>query len=562
MDKVLVVDDKATNRQILQEMLTSIGLDVVQATDGLEAVEMFQQNLPSLVLMDIEMPNMDGIEATRLIKQAAGDTFVPVIMISGVGDNEVIRRSIETGGDDFIHRPFSCEVLQAKITAIQRIRDLYQNVQRLESIRRHEHNVAEEIFSNAVDKGNVTFDQIKIHKRAASTFSGDVQITARRPNGDINILLGDFTGHGLTSVVGALPLAETFRAMTSKGYEAEQILTQINRKLHSILPTGLFLAADMVTLSPNGQCKIWNGGMPDIFVLSSDGEVRLRIESGDPPLGIVPQLPDLNIRLIQVEPDEKILLMSDGVLEARSNDDEYFGEQRLLWAVKLGSREGNIIGRIMRSVDSFLRDYEQDDDISLIEIPGKISFPLEQEAVLPLVSQVDTSEEESAGWTWSIRLQGGNLKVVNPVAIAISQLQEVEGPSEQWQDVFTILTELFVNALDHGVLKLPSSLKSSAEGFSEYFAQREEGLLHLDNDHYVSIAMSIVKLQQESMLKITVNDSGVGFDHAHWLEKISGPNYENPGLSGRGIMLVKELCQSLEYSYDGTKVSAEYAWRG
>ncbi len=560
--KALVVDDQLINRELLQTMLAAIGFDVILASDGQEAVDLFVQHLPSLVLMDIEMPQMDGIEATRLIKEAAGETFVPVIIISGLEGDEVIRRSIEMGGDDFIHRPFSYEVLRAKVKAIQRISDLYREVQRLYELRRHEESVAEEIFSNAIEQDNITFDQIKLRKRPASIFSGDVQITAIRPNGDINILLGDFTGHGLTSVVGALPLAETFRAMTRKGYEAEQVLAQINRKLHGLLPTGLFLAASMVTLSSSGRCAIWNGGMPDILILSPDGEIRQRIESGDPPLGIISNLPDMNFTFIQLEADDKILLMSDGVLEARNKENEYFGEQRLVWAAKLGCREGDLLGRIMRSVDNFLKGNEQDDDISLIEIPGRIDM---SRSVLtePSIKPTFIQEDEKAGWTWSIRLQGNNLKRVNPVAIALSQLQEVEGSGEHWHDVFTILTELFVNALDHGVLNLPSSLKSSADGFSEYFAQRELGLQQLKSTCYVSIHLASIQVAgQANLLKITVQDSGSGFDHAQWLAKLVERENNQMGLAGRGIMLVQALCESLTYSDDGASVIAEYMWGG
>ena len=561
-EKVLVVDDQLINRELLQTMLRKIGFDVILASNGQQAVDLFVQHLPALVLMDIEMPHMDGIEATCLIKEVAGDVFVPVIMISGLDGDDVIRRSIEMGGDDFIRRPFSYEVLRAKIKAMQRISGLYREVQRLYVLRRHEEDVAEEIFSNAIEKDNITFDQIKLYKRAASIFSGDVQITAIRPNGDINILLGDFTGHGLTSVVGALPLAETFRAMTRKGYEAEQVIAQINRKLHGLLPTGLFLAASMVTMSGNGRCTIWNGGMPDILILSADGEVRQRIESGDPPLGIIPDMPDMNFTFTQVEPDDKILLVSDGVLEARNNDNEYFGEQRLLWAAKLGCREGDLLGRIIRSVDTFLKGHEQDDDISLIEIPGRINMNTSVLAE-PSVKQTLVKEDESAGWTWSIRLQGNNLKRVNPVAIALSQLQEVEGPGEHWHDVFTVLTELFVNALDHGVLSLPSSLKSSAGGFAEYFTQREASLQQLESSCYVSIHLVSVKAAgQPSLLKITVQDSGAGFDHARWLSKIAERANDDIGLAGRGIMLVQALCQSLTYSEDGASVTAEYIWGG
>lgn len=560
-DTVLIVDDRQTNREILKEMLLQSGFKVLLAADGAEAVEVFAEHLPGTVLMDIVMPRMDGIEATRQIKALMGSTFVPVIMISGLEDEETIRRSIDAGGDDFIRRPFSLEVLRAKVRAFQRISTLYSEVQGLYSLRRREEEVAEQIFSDAVESGNVATDQVGLCKRAAETFSGDVLLTAWRPNGDLNILLGDFTGHGLSSVVGALPLAETFRAMTRKGYEAEEILQQINRKLHALLPTGMFLAAAMVTAAREGNYKVWNGGMPDVLVLSGDGEVKQRVISGDPPLGIVGRLSGLTFTMVNLAKTDRILLLSDGVIEARNGQDEYFGETRLLWAVRQGCQEGALINRVMRSVDMFLKQNPQDDDISLIEIPGRIKPQAEGRTHLPAASAFFEPVSEKSAWQWSLQLQGNNLKTVNPVAIALSHLQEVEGPSEHWHHVFTVLTELYVNALDHGVLQLSSSLKSTPEGFSEYFKEREARLGQLKPDQYVRIQLSHQVFETWGSLRIQVKDSGAGFNYRGWLEKVSArAQSAEPMFSGRGIVLISELCHALEYSDDGSLALAEYRW--
>ncbi len=559
VEKVLVVDDKLSNRLVLEKMISSMGMDVFLAEDGIDAIEKFKLHRPSLVLIDIVMPRMDGINATRELKALAGETFIPIIMISGLEDESIVRNAIEAGGDDFVRRPFSFEILSSKVKAMLRISQLYHDVQSMYSLRKREEEVAEQIFSEAVERANVATDQIKLHKRPAATFSGDVLLTARRPNGDINILLGDFTGHGLTSVVGALPLAETFRAMTSKGYEADEVLSQINRKLHKILPTGMFLAASMVTLSRNGRCTLWNGGMPDILVIKPSGEVRVRIESNDPPLGIIPNLSGMHITPMQVADNERILLISDGVVEARNDESEYFGEERFLAAVAEGGRQGKLLETVLKSVDNFLKGHEQDDDISLIEIPGRI-----QEASTVRHKSSGSVSSPNSEWSWLLKLHGGNLKRINPVAIALSQLQELEGPRDNWQEVFTVLTELYVNALDHGVLKLPSSLKSTSEGFTEYFRQREVRLDQLGKDDFILIKLKYRGSPDDGCLTLTVIDSGSGFDVSSVLAKVDlnlAGEHSTPALHGRGIGLIRELCSSLAYEASGCQVVAEYHWQ-
>jgi CheY-like chemotaxis protein len=556
---VLIVDDMRLNREILGQMVQELGIKVAFANDGLEAVEQYKNLKPDLVLMDINMPGQDGVEATRQIKELAGDGFIPVIFVSGAEGQDVIRKAIDAGGDDYIQRPFPFELLEGKIVALLRISNLYGQVAHLNRLRAREEEVAEQLFSGAVLSGNVAQDQIRIHKQAAETFSGDVQLSAFRPNGDLNVLLGDFTGHGLTSTVGALPLSETFRAMTAKGYDAEEIIVQINRKLHSLLPTGMFLATGIVTLGLDGSAKIWNGGLPDIMIVS-EGQVRSRVISNHPPLGILRNLSALNFEHHKLDPEDHILLLSDGVLEAESATGDMFGEQRLLNTIgeQVYEKDTNLVELILSGLSIFVGDHPQKDDTSLIDIPGEI-FVEQQEKAPATAGQepVVLEPTELDIWNWSIELQGKSLGRINPVAQALSRLQESEGNGDHWHNVFSVLTELFVNALDHGVLKLESSLKSTPEGFAEYFSEREKRLENLTSGA-VSLYMQHTRMQNGGRLKVQIEDSGEGFDYESWCN--SNKSQETNMFSGRGIALVKELCESVRYDNGGSKVEIVYSY--
>ena len=118
--KVLVVDDTATNRQILQVFLRKLGLRVEVAADGAEAVERFKSGAPDLVLMDVMMPVMDGFEATRRIKQLCGDRWVPVVFLSALDKEENLVTGLDAGGDDYLHKPVSFVVLDAKLRSLTR----------------------------------------------------------------------------------------------------------------------------------------------------------------------------------------------------------------------------------------------------------------------------------------------------------------------------------------------------------------------------------------------------------------------------------------------------------
>ena len=555
---VLIADDMTLNQRLLEKMVVNMGLVAEFASDGFEAVEKYLALKPSLILMDVNMPGMGGIEAARQIKHLAAENFIPIIFVSGAEGQDIIRKAIDAGGDDFIQRPFPFELLEGKIVALRRISELYQQVAELNQIRQSEVEVAEQLFSGAIESSNVGLETIRMHKQPATTFSGDVQLTAYRPNGDLNVLLGDFTGHGLTSTLGALPLAETFRAMTAKGYAAEEVIAQINAKLYRLLPTGLFLAVAVVTLEVDGTARIWNGGLPDVMVFSQ-GELVQRVSSSHPPLGILPQVNELNFEISNIKPEDHILMISDGVLEAENAEGDMFGEARMFAAITDPQyrHKYSLVDSVLTSLQHFARDFPQRDDISLIDIPGN---SVQSERSFTATSQLEPDNEASDDldvWDWGLELQGRSLARIDPVAQALSRLQESEGEGEHWHTVFSILTELYVNALDHGVLKLESSLKDSPEGFARYFSEREKRLETLSWGS-VSVHVQHARLAAGGRVFIRIEDSGEGFDYESWL---SNENTFNIGmLSGRGIELVSGLCESVEYSNHGATVEVVYVY--
>jgi two-component system cell cycle response regulator DivK len=113
--RILVVEDHEDNRQILRDLLASGGFDMIEAENGAEAVIAAEANRPDLILMDIQLPVVDGYEATRRIKANPLLKAIPIIAITSYalsGDEEKTRRA---GCDDYVTKPFSPRQLLAKI---------------------------------------------------------------------------------------------------------------------------------------------------------------------------------------------------------------------------------------------------------------------------------------------------------------------------------------------------------------------------------------------------------------------------------------------------------------
>jgi two-component system cell cycle response regulator DivK len=115
--RILVVEDQEDNRQILRDLLTKAGFDMIEAENGEDAVALAQASRPDLILMDIQLPILDGYEATRRIKADPNLKSIPIIVVTSYalsGDEEKARLA---GCDDYVAKPFSPRQLLAKIKA-------------------------------------------------------------------------------------------------------------------------------------------------------------------------------------------------------------------------------------------------------------------------------------------------------------------------------------------------------------------------------------------------------------------------------------------------------------
>ena len=115
--KILVVDDEASIRRILETRLKMAGYNVVTAEDGEEAVELFNKINPDLVILDVMMPKMDGYGVTREIRRVSD---IPIIILTALGDVSERITGLELGADDYVIKPFSPKELEARVKAVLR----------------------------------------------------------------------------------------------------------------------------------------------------------------------------------------------------------------------------------------------------------------------------------------------------------------------------------------------------------------------------------------------------------------------------------------------------------
>jgi two-component system, HptB-dependent secretion and biofilm response regulator len=556
--KILVVDDDRTNRMVLNALVASEGYCVILAQNGAEAVEVYARDRPDIVLMDIMMPVMDGYEATRRIKALSGDGFVPVVFLTALCDDDSLAKCIEVGGDDFMTKPCNRVVLMAKIQSYARLKRLYATLkaqnQELEGFQARlsrEHEVAEQIFTAITGAGRLSAPNIHYLLSPMANTSGDLILAAYTPSGGQHILLGDFAGHGLSAALGAIPVSDIFYSMSAKGFHICDIVREINAKLFNRLPTGFFLAACLVEVDAmQRSARVWNGGIPAAILMRGGKGICRRIESRNLPLGIVSS-EELcgEMESIELQQGDRMYIYSDGVIESTDLAGRMFGLERLEGCLCADEAPaGDRFDWIKSQLAKFRGDEPQNDDITLVEIIFDLA--LTQDA-----PEVTGTANSTAEWRCDLELSAGRLRDFDDLPGIVDLMVRANGMENHRGRLYTIVTELFNNAVDHGVLMLDNKLKGSDAGFYAYYDAREAALLSAERG-YVKLSLSCRQSVAQRQVSIRVEDSGPGFDAGDGIIDLNA----NIGFSGRGISLVRSLCSEVLFHRGGNTVEAVYQW--
>lgn len=559
--RILVADDNNSDRLLISAILKKQGHEVIAASDGLEAVELFKQERPEMVLLDALMPRMDGFEAAEIIKSIAGEEFVPVIFLTSLKEADSLALCLEAGGDDFIAKPYNSIILKAKLNAFQRMRGMHRTVQlQRDQIANHnehlirEQEVAKRVFDKVAHGGCLNAPNIQHLLSPLAVFNGDVLLAAFSPSGGMYVLLGDFTGHGLSAAIGAMPLAQTFYSMTEKGFSVTDLLRELNSKLKSILPVGLFCCSCIVHLDfVERSIEVWNGGLPDCFLYRAvNGEI-VSLPSSHLPLGVLSERDfKADTQIYEMDTGDRVYLWSDGIHEAVNPEGDMFGEGRLRAVFNDVDDPAKLFDTIVHRVNNFVGPHEHTDDVSLVEVemvePEVLSHQLHgMRRGAVFVGPRD--------WSLSYEARPDTLRDFNPLPFLLHMLMEVPGLRSQSGQLYTILAELYSNALEHGVIGLDSKLKASPEGFADYYRMRSERLACLV-DGYVRFGLTYKGGDLGGVLTVSVNDSGPGFDYQSRSSDLTDANR----YSGRGLSLLRSMCQRLEFFGRGNEVEVEFRW--
>ena len=384
--KILAVDDNIVNIKVLTQYLLKQNYEVITAESGEEAIEKFQSESPDIILMDIMMGGISGLEATARIKALAGTKWVPVIFMSALASEEDKIKGLEVGGDDYITKPVEFNILGAKLKAVRRIADI-QNKLSETMAELHEYKEAEEreqmmaydLMESLFSSGDLEGKDFHIWHIPATRFSGDLIVAEKYSDSRLYLLHADSTGHGLTAALPLLPVSQSFHHMAKNGYSIGQIAKSMNKQLKATMPINRFVALSIVLIDfHTNVIEVWNGGNPPIFLLNENKKIVKQFNSKHLALGILPNSDfDEKTEFFSCEGNNVVVMYSDGLIEAENKDGKEFDSAMLNSVLELSDTNAPVLrNNIVEAVSSHLDGEKAHDDISLVVLntqPNKAS---------------------------------------------------------------------------------------------------------------------------------------------------------------------------------------------
>jgi len=374
--KILIADDQAVNRLLLEKLLAKTNSELLFAKNGLEAVNIYKEVAPDLILMDIMMPVMGGIDAIKEIRALSSEKLVQIIVISALTDEESVVEGLNVGADDYISKPFNTVILNAKILAVSRTvqlqTTLLESKQKLEQYHKnneHELDFSKRVFEKITAQNDLKDPQLDYWIKPSARFSGDLISAKRVSESQLYFMLADSTGHGLSAALPTIIVSQLFQAMVKKGVSIASIVRAINHRLKQDLPIGHFVAlAAGVVDTEKRSIEIWNGGLPAIPVLNDNNEIVESFLSRHVFCGI------LNDSYFSDETETwcwqekcELLLCSDGVTDVVNKQGEIFGDERFM-TVLLSTHAKQRIEGIKEQLVQFIDPSQEQDDVSCLSI--------------------------------------------------------------------------------------------------------------------------------------------------------------------------------------------------
>ena len=324
--QILVVDDDAVSRKILAQLLASAGLQCHECEDGTEALELIRAKQPSLLLLDFDMPGLNGAEVLKSLRSDKDPAIAQIraIMLTGHGSEESEVRCLQAGADDFVTKPVNAAVLRARIETQLRVRSMRRQLERqnneLEEWRR---NLERDLAAAQLTQQSLIPQkppiiagwEVAACYRPVIQVGGDIYGWLRMKDGRILFWIADGTGHGAAAALLTTLAKLLFHHGSGEHDSPARVMEAVNNDFRSIFGGRSFMTAMCVAVDPaTGRATIVGAGHPPVLIARRGGGTG-SIASVAPPLGLI-EHPEFTETIVDLDLGDAFLLYTDGLFGA------------------------------------------------------------------------------------------------------------------------------------------------------------------------------------------------------------------------------------------------------
>lgn len=379
--RILVVDDEPRNVKILQIQLQARGYAVLTAGDGAEALEVVRHETPDLILLDINMPKVDGYEVLAKVRADETTEFIPIIMITALRDTEENRiKAVEAGADDFIEKPFNSFEVLARVKSLLRIKHYHDTLEQYNARLEAELQMARSVQEIIIPQ-NGSQDIAGFHTASycspATAVGGDFFDLWEIDENRIGVLISDVMGHGASA---ALVTVFIKTVLTEHREHIDdnpaQLLHVLNERFNDIISSRLFMFATAfcgIFDLAKKQLVCANAGHPFPF-LQHRSQLKCEVitdkHTGNG-LGIRRESVYENC-YYPFDAESRVFLYTDGVYEVKNPQGEEFSVERLQNVVANCDEElpERLIQFVSDTIAEFADVRPNEDDLTLVAIQG------------------------------------------------------------------------------------------------------------------------------------------------------------------------------------------------
>jgi serine phosphatase RsbU (regulator of sigma subunit) len=503
-----------------------------------------------LLLLNVASPDDDGLELiAKIVHDYPG---LPLVVIIEADDQKRIYKALQQGAIEYITKPLNLELAWLKTQrllqnlALQRKTE--EQSQALIAIayeKQREEEMALKLYRNFFDKARQSSDILEIVIQTHTAFSGDLVLNGFSPAGKFYVLSLDAAGFGLPAALTILPLAGAFNAMVAKGVSMMEMVYTLNSKMRDVGLNDRFVACILVEVDRvQQQLHVWNGSMPEALVVLPDSGILHRFASSHMALGVLDDEHfDAIPESLPLPANGALIIPSDGLLSQINEQGEPFGRERFeQFLLDLESTQAASLQPISKVLSAFSGKTTVDDDVTVCRLNFKNLLQQEAQENSGILTDTLTGDVR-----WQLTIKGKALVRLDALSQFNLFLKNAGFDQYLCQRAFTVIAELYNNALDHGVLALNSALKTQPDGFLEYLEQRDLRAQQLSPED--SVQIDLLWQAEPGELSLVVTDSGSGYEY----DPEQQDDLDVP--SGRGLAVIKSLCRSYSCPSPGNVTS-------